>query len=96
MLGLGHILDDQDLVDTLDKSKKMSGEIEKRVVESEDTQKKIEQARKKYLPVSCYFCHLTLIYYRPILCNLTLIYYRPILCNIHLTIFKVLVYRSVF
>ena len=52
VFGLGHILDDQDLVDTLDKSKKMSGEIEKRVVESEDTQKKIEQARKKYLPVS--------------------------------------------
>lgn len=48
----GHILDDQDLVDTLEKSKKMSGEIQKRVGESEVTQKKIEQARKKYLPVS--------------------------------------------
>ena len=54
MFDPGHILDDQDLVDTLDKSKKMSGEIEKRVIESEDTQKKIEQARKKYLPVSTY------------------------------------------
>ncbi|XP_063958044.1 dynein axonemal heavy chain 6-like isoform X2 [Lytechinus pictus] len=48
----GHILDDQDLVDTLEKSKKMSGEIQKRVAESEITQKKIEQARKKYLPVA--------------------------------------------
>ena len=48
----GHILDDQDLVDTLDKSKKMSGEIESRVGQSEDTQKNIELARKKYLPVS--------------------------------------------
>ncbi|XP_070577565.1 LOW QUALITY PROTEIN: dynein axonemal heavy chain 6-like [Ptychodera flava] len=48
----GHILDDQDLVETLQNSKKMSEEILKRVVESEETQKKIEVARQKYLPVA--------------------------------------------
>ncbi|XP_071833092.1 dynein axonemal heavy chain 6-like isoform X4 [Apostichopus japonicus] len=48
----GHILDDQVLVDTLEKSKTMSGEIGHRVAESEDTQRKIELARKKYLPVA--------------------------------------------
>ncbi|XP_022090728.1 dynein heavy chain 6, axonemal-like isoform X2 [Acanthaster planci] len=48
----GHILDDQDLVDTLDKSKRMSEEIQKRVEESEETQQKIDLARKKYLPVA--------------------------------------------
>ncbi|XP_038073413.1 dynein heavy chain 6, axonemal-like isoform X3 [Patiria miniata] len=48
----GHILDDQDLVDTLDKSKRMSQEVQKRVEESEETQQKIDLARKKYLPVA--------------------------------------------
>ncbi|XP_071789676.1 dynein axonemal heavy chain 6-like isoform X2 [Asterias amurensis] len=48
----GHILDDQDLVDTLEKSKVMSEEVQKRVEQSEETQKEIDLARKKYLPVA--------------------------------------------
>ncbi|XP_077989551.1 dynein axonemal heavy chain 6-like [Glandiceps talaboti] len=48
----GHILDDQDLVETLQTSKKMSEEILHRVEESEVTQKKIEVARQKYMPVA--------------------------------------------
>ena len=47
----GHILDDQDLVETLQKSKGMSGEIEKRIYQSEEAEKKLNVARKKYLPV---------------------------------------------
>ena len=45
-------MDDQDLVDTLEKSKVMSEEVQKRVEQSEETQKEIDLARKKYLPVS--------------------------------------------
>ena len=49
----GHILDDQDLVETLQKSKGMSGEIETRIYQSEEAEKKLNAARKKYLPVGC-------------------------------------------
>jgi len=49
----GHLLDDQDLVDTLKKSKGISEEIYSRVGLSEDTEKKLNQARKGYLPVCC-------------------------------------------
>ena len=47
----GHILDDQDLVDTLQQSKGMAGEIYDRIKQSEDTEKRLNLARKKYLPV---------------------------------------------
>ncbi|KAL5256854.1 hypothetical protein ACHWQZ_G011949 [Mnemiopsis leidyi] len=46
------ILDDQDLVNTLDKCKKTAREIQTRVTESEQMQSKIESTRKKYLPVA--------------------------------------------
>eukprot|EP00058_Branchiostoma_floridae_P021107 XP_002606597.1 hypothetical protein BRAFLDRAFT_120109 [Branchiostoma floridae] len=48
----GHILDDQDLIETLQRSKQMSAEITQRVGESEETEKNINQARQKYLPVA--------------------------------------------
>ncbi|XP_019625905.1 PREDICTED: LOW QUALITY PROTEIN: dynein heavy chain 6, axonemal-like [Branchiostoma belcheri] len=48
----GHILDDQDLIETLQRSKKMSAEITQRVGQSEETEKNINQARQKYLPVA--------------------------------------------
>ncbi|ESO83512.1 hypothetical protein LOTGIDRAFT_133247 [Lottia gigantea] len=48
----GHILDDQDLVETLQKSKGIAGEIYSRVEQSEETEKKINIARKRYLPVA--------------------------------------------
>lgn len=48
----GHILDDQDLVETLQKSKVMSEEIHSRVTKSEETERELNQARQKYLPVS--------------------------------------------
>lgn len=48
----GHILDDQDLVETLQKSKVMAEEIYHRVSQSEETEKKLSVARKRYLPVS--------------------------------------------
>ncbi|CAH1791320.1 unnamed protein product [Owenia fusiformis] len=48
----GHILDDQVLVQTLQRSKVMSGEIHKRVHQSEETEKKLNIARKRYLPVA--------------------------------------------
>lgn len=48
----GHILDDQDLVDTLQQSKGKSSEITNRVAQSEETEKKLNLARKRYLPVS--------------------------------------------
>lgn len=47
----GHILDDQDLVETLQQSKGMAGEIYERVKQSEEMEKKLNQARKRYLPV---------------------------------------------
>ncbi|XP_078256078.1 dynein axonemal heavy chain 6-like [Rhinoraja longicauda] len=48
----GHILDDQDLVDTLHRSKDMSKEIKLRISASEENEKKITAARKKYLPMA--------------------------------------------
>ena len=45
-------MDDQDLVDTLQQSKGKSSEITKRVAQSEETEKKLNLARKRYLPVS--------------------------------------------
>ncbi|XP_059839458.1 dynein axonemal heavy chain 6-like [Hypanus sabinus] len=48
----GHILDDQDLIDTLQKSKDMSKEIKLRIEASEENEKKITAARQKYLPVA--------------------------------------------
>ncbi|KAL5008122.1 hypothetical protein ScPMuIL_013703 [Solemya velum] len=48
----GHILDDQDLVETLQKSKGMAEEIYHRVSQSEETEKKLSVARKRYLPVA--------------------------------------------
>lgn len=47
----GHILDDQDLVITLQQSKAKSQEIYKRVAQSEETEQKLNAARKRYLPV---------------------------------------------
>ena len=52
----GHLLDDQDLVVTLEQSKEKSQEIYKRVGESEETEKNLNLARKRYLPVS-FICH---------------------------------------
>ncbi|XP_043546921.1 dynein axonemal heavy chain 6-like [Chiloscyllium plagiosum] len=48
----GHILDDQDLIDTLQQSKEMSKEIKLRVEASEENERKIMAARKKYLPMA--------------------------------------------
>ncbi|KAH9496161.1 Dynein heavy chain 6, axonemal [Bulinus truncatus] len=48
----GHLLDDQDLVQTLQESKKKSQEIYQRVGESEETEKNLNKARKRYLPVA--------------------------------------------
>jgi dynein heavy chain len=48
----GHILDDQDLVLTLQQSKGMSEEISVRIAQAELTEKRLSQARQKYLPVS--------------------------------------------
>ncbi|XP_071963333.1 dynein axonemal heavy chain 6-like [Antedon mediterranea] len=48
----GHILDDQDLVETLEKSKTMSEEIHQRLLQSEVTQKELDYARKKYISVA--------------------------------------------
>lgn len=49
---LGHILDDQDLVETLQQSKGKNQEIYSRVQQSEETEKSIDSARKKYMPES--------------------------------------------
>ncbi|XP_051881424.1 dynein axonemal heavy chain 6-like [Pristis pectinata] len=48
----GHILDDQDLIDTLQQSKDMSTEIKLRIEASEENEKKITAARQKYLPMA--------------------------------------------
>ncbi|XP_067883713.1 dynein axonemal heavy chain 6-like [Heterodontus francisci] len=48
----GHVLDDQDLIDTLQQSKDTSKEIELRVKASEENEKKIMEARKKYLSMA--------------------------------------------
>nr|XP_015200682.1 PREDICTED: dynein heavy chain 14, axonemal isoform X2 [Lepisosteus oculatus] len=48
----GHILDDQDLIDNLQNSKVTSKEILNRIQIAEETEKEIDKARKKYLPVA--------------------------------------------
>ncbi|XP_053375273.1 dynein axonemal heavy chain 6-like isoform X4 [Mercenaria mercenaria] len=48
----GHILDDQDLVETLQQSKGMAAEIYERIKQSEEMEKKLNLARKRYLPVA--------------------------------------------
>ena len=48
----GNILDDEDLITTLDDSKKMADVIHTRVVQSEETEEKINLSREKYLPVA--------------------------------------------
>ncbi|PFX28824.1 Dynein heavy chain 1, axonemal [Stylophora pistillata] len=48
----GNILDDEDLISTLDDSKKVANVIHTRVVQSEETEEKINLSREKYLPVA--------------------------------------------
>ena len=48
----GHILDDRDLVETLQASKGMSVEMHMRVQNSRLTEQELNAARKKYLSVS--------------------------------------------
>lgn len=48
----GHILDDEDLIETLQKSKVMSKEVSERLVRSEETAKNLNIARHEYLPVN--------------------------------------------
>ena len=47
----GHILDDKDLIQTLEKSKTMAAEIKERIHQSEITERKLNIARKRYSPV---------------------------------------------
>ena len=46
------ILDDQDLVETLKQSKGMAKEIYNRIAQSEEAEKRLSLARKRFLPVS--------------------------------------------
>ncbi|CAG9860518.1 unnamed protein product [Phyllotreta striolata] len=48
----GNILDDEELIETLNDSKETSAIIEARLIESEATEEKISIAREKYRPVS--------------------------------------------
>ena len=48
----GNILDDEDLIQTLDNSKKMADVIQSRVIQSEDTEETINFNREKYLSVA--------------------------------------------
>jgi dynein heavy chain len=48
----GNILDDEALIETLNESKRKSGEISVRLKEAEETEAKITSAREKYLPVA--------------------------------------------
>ncbi|KAL3319655.1 Dynein heavy chain 6, axonemal [Cichlidogyrus casuarinus] len=48
----GNILDNEELVNTLNESKRTSGEINKRLSEAEVTEERITTARSKYIPVS--------------------------------------------
>lgn len=52
MFCVGNILDDQNLIDTLSESKQTSTSISQRVAESELTEKEINDARQRYLPVA--------------------------------------------
>ena len=56
MIVTGHILDDEDLISTLQQSKTMSVEIGGRMNLSEQTEKDMNNMRKKYLPVSDKVC----------------------------------------
>ena len=53
------ILDDQDLVETLQQSKGMAKEIYERIAQSEDAEKRLSLARKRFLPV-CIFIPFSL------------------------------------
>ena len=48
----GNILDDEELIETLNDSKVMSMEINARLKEAEETEVKISKARSKYIPVA--------------------------------------------
>jgi dynein heavy chain len=48
----GNILDDEELINTLNKSKMTSAAIQQRVEQAEITEREINAAREKYLPVS--------------------------------------------
>lgn len=48
----GNILDDEELIETLNNSKKTSTEIVKRVAQAEVTEKSISVARERYRPVA--------------------------------------------
>lgn len=48
----GNILDDEDLITTLDESKKMADVIQTRVLQSEETEEIINLNREKYMPVA--------------------------------------------
>ena len=57
----GNILDDKELIETLDKSKKTSATIAAQVKEAEDTEREIDAKREAYRPVAfrasiLYFC----------------------------------------
>merc|ERR1711871_1722227 len=57
----GNILDDVQLIETLDQSKKTSNKIEAAVKEAVETEKQIDETREKYRPVAyrgsvLYFC----------------------------------------
>jgi dynein heavy chain len=48
----GNILDDEQLITTLDNSKNISSVIKKQVAEAEVTEQRLEQSRKAYLPIA--------------------------------------------
>ena len=52
ILLIGNILDDEDLITTLDESKKMADVIHTRVMQSEETEEHINVSRERYLPVA--------------------------------------------
>lgn len=49
---LGHILDDEELINSLHHSQKMSTEVEKRLEQSELTELQLNVTRNQYLPVT--------------------------------------------
>ena len=48
----GNILDDNDLIQTLAKSKSTAAEIQERVVAAEETEREIDNTREQYRPVA--------------------------------------------
>ena len=48
----GYILDDQDLIDTLDNSKHIAEGVKQRVIEAEETQRKVANHRETYLKLA--------------------------------------------